>query len=83
MEGVEAAESVIIMVHGIGPANYALKRCLKMGEAFQISDIVLLKGIKLIKILKTKSRKAAMTLFKEQWRSWCSYATFYNWHLLY
>lgn len=81
----EAATKEMIKLRGIGSwtANYVLMRCLRMGDAFPVTDIGLLNGLRKIESLDKKPTQERVRLLEKQWGEWCSYATFYIWRILY
>ncbi|MFD2728904.1 DNA-3-methyladenine glycosylase 2 [Enterococcus camelliae] len=84
-DSTKSAEKAMTKIRGIGPwtAHYVLMRCLRKGDAFPVADVGLLNGIKKLQQLDEKPNRHQMEQFRHQWGTWCSYATFYIWRILY
>ncbi|KXT82358.1 hypothetical protein STRDD11_01895 [Streptococcus sp. DD11] len=48
-----------------------------------MADVGLQNGISHILALEEKPSKELLSRLKDKWGSWCSYAVFYIWRLLY
>ncbi|MBP2621694.1 hypothetical protein DHL47_10275 [Streptococcus panodentis] len=72
-------------LYGVGPwtAHDMMMRCFRIQEAFPMADVGLQNGIPYILALEEKPSKELLSRLKDKWGSWCSYAVFYIWCLLY
>ena len=85
LDTAEQIEKELLKLYGVGPwtAHYVMMRCFRIQSAFPMADIGLQNGISYILGLEEKPSKELLLKLKNEWGTWCSYAVFYIWRLLY
>lgn len=78
------AKKQLIAYKGIGnwTADYVLMKCLRMPNAFPITDVGIHNAIKAALKLKEKPSLERVEAMSKNWENWKAYATFYLWHSL-
>ena len=80
----EDANAKLIEIKGVGnwTADYVLMKCLRLPDAFPISDVGVHNAIKFQLGLEQKPTIEEIEKMAKHWQGWKSYATFYLWHSL-